>query len=177
MFVHVGQVAEHKGSGHVVEAIGRLVAQGCDVGCWILGACDSPWAQALHARVAAGPLASRIRFEGYVDDPTPWFAAADAHLAPSLADEAFGIVVAEAKAAGVPSIVYADGALPDLVANGVDGRVVARGDVDALAAAIRDYAADPALARRHGAAARESLVGLGIADAPAAWARLYGLKA
>ena len=127
MFVQVGQVAEHKGSGHVVDAIARLAREGHDVGCWVLGDVASPWARALRDRVAAGALAGRIRFEGYVDDPAPWFAAADVHLAPSLSDEAFGIVVAEAKAAGRPSIVYADGALPALVADGEEGRVVARG--------------------------------------------------
>ena len=177
MFVHVGQVAEHKGTGDVVDAIARLLGEGHDVGCWILGEGLSPWGCALRERVAGGPLASRIRFEGYVEDPAPWFAAADAHLAPSLGDEAFGVVVVEAKAAGRPSIVYADGALPELVDDGVDGRVVPRGNVDALAAAMRAYAEDALSARRHGEAARRSLARLGIDDAPAAWARLYGITA
>lgn len=175
MFVYVGQVAPFKGTHHVVDALERLVVAGDDVGCWILGGCESAWARALRERVAAGPLASRVAFEGYVEDPTAWFDAADVHLVPSMNEEAFGIVVSEAKAAARPSVVYADGALPDLVVDGVDGAVVARGDAVALAAAMRAYVQEPERARRHGAAAKDSLVRLGIADAPAAWAQLYGI--
>lgn len=175
MFVFAGQVAPFKGTDHLVDALAQLHADGEDVGCWILGRCEGAWADALCARVEAGPLAPRIRFEGYVDDPGPWFEAADVHVAPCLSDEAFGIVVAEAKAAARPSIVYRDGALPDLVDDGVEGRVVARGDVAALAAAMRDYVRDAGATLRHGAAARGSLARLDIDRAPALWASLYGI--
>jgi glycosyltransferase involved in cell wall biosynthesis len=116
-----------------------------------------------------------LRFFGYVDDPTAWFASADVHLMPSLADEAFGIVVAEAKTAAIPTIAYADGALPELVAHDSEGIVCPRGDVEGLAAAMRRYDDDHALMASHGRAARGSLERLRIDRVAAEWAQLYGV--
>ncbi len=66
-------------------------------------------------------------------------------------DEPYGLVVAEALACGTPVCAFARGALPELL--GPDcGRLVAPGDVPALAAAIEDA---PRLSR---AAAREHAV-------------------
>ena len=45
----------------------------------------------------------------------------------------------------------------DRIVDGENGYIVPAGDVDALASAMRRYAADPALAARHGAAAREAV--------------------
>lgn len=52
-------------------------------------------------------------------------------------DEPYGLVVAEALACGTPVAAFARGALPELV-DDTCGRLVAPGDVDALAAAIVD---------------------------------------
>jgi glycosyltransferase involved in cell wall biosynthesis len=49
--------------------------------------------------------------------------------------------------------------MPELVEHGVSGLVVTPGDPEALAAAIRQLAGDPALRRRLGAAARERIEG------------------
>jgi glycosyltransferase involved in cell wall biosynthesis len=73
---------------------------------------------------------------------------------PGLWDEPFGLVVAEAMAAGRPVVGYSAGALPEIVEDGVSGWLVPRGDVKALTAAVRDLLHDPDRARRMGAAAR-----------------------
>ena len=51
-------------------------------------------------------------------------------------EEPFGLVAAEAQAAGCPLVGYARGALPDVVRQGEGGILVSAGDEDALAAAI-----------------------------------------
>ena len=57
--------------------------------------------------------------------------------------EGFGIVAAEAAAAGRAVIASAVGGLPDIVRPGVNGVLVPPGDVDALALALTDL--DPSL--------------------------------
>ena len=66
---------------------------------------------------------------------------ADALLFPSRL-EGFGYAAAEAMACGTPAVVAASSALPELIDDGVDGRLCPVDDVAAFAAAIRDMAAD-----------------------------------
>jgi len=96
-----------------------------------------------------GPLAGRlrgapgVRFAGSVAPAELAELRARAALAivPSRAAETFGLAAAEAMAAGVPVVAGAVGALPELV--GPDA-VVAPGDADALAVAVRARYGDEA---------------------------------
>jgi glycosyltransferase involved in cell wall biosynthesis len=70
--------------------------------------------------------------------------------------EPWAVVVNEAAACGLP-LVLSDrvGAAHDLLRDGENGFVVAAGDADAAAAALRRLAADPALRAAYGARSRE----------------------
>jgi len=73
------------------------------------------------------------------------YRGADVLVLPS-SYEAFGLVVNEAFAAGIPAIVSAAcGSAGDLVRDGITGYVVAVGDVDILADRLELLSADPAL--------------------------------
>lgn len=63
---------------------------------------------------------------------------ASAVVVPSAWEEPFGLVAVEAMAAGVPVLAPAHGAFPELVRDGVDGRLYPPGDTTALA----DFLAD-----------------------------------
>ena len=76
-------------------------------------------------------------------------------VVPSLWDEPFGIVAIEAMAAGRPVVAYQVGGLPEIVEDGVSGRLVPRGNVDELTRAVRNLLRDEDAARRMGRAARE----------------------
>lgn len=158
----VGQVAAHKGVHALVEAALSLCRRYPGLKVDILGSTDSPYAEGLMRSVAEAGLADRIRFQGYVAEPAPFYARAAVHVAPSQCDEAFGLVVLEAKAAGVPSVVFPDGALPEIVQHEKAGLVCADFSTAALEAALERYLGGPALAREHGAAARRSIAELGI---------------
>jgi hypothetical protein len=77
--------------------------------------------------------------------PEALFGRVDLLVVPSVVDEAFGLVLAEAMSHRVPVVVSDAGALPDVV--GADHPwIVRRGDVGDLARAIDDAASDPSRA-------------------------------
>ncbi|MGH8442068.1 MAG: glycosyltransferase family 4 protein, partial [Nevskiaceae bacterium] len=158
----VGQMAPHKGVHHLVEAALRLGLRFPELEVDIVGPSDTPYAQQLMRSVADAGMAERIRFHGYQADPAPFYAQATVHVAPSQCNEAFGLVVLEAKAAAVPSVVFRDGALPDMVRHGRNGWVCAEPTSAALETALERYLRDPALAREHGVAAQRSIAELGV---------------
>lgn len=81
----------------------------------------------------------------------------DVLVLPTRAD-CSSIATLEAAACGVPSIVTRMAGIPDLVEDGVTGRLLEQPTVEHLAAALRQYLAAPALLAAHGRAAREKAV-------------------
>jgi glycosyltransferase involved in cell wall biosynthesis len=168
----VGQVAPHKGVHHLVDAALALGARYPELKVDIVGPTDSPYAEQLMRTVTAAGMADRVLFHGYQHDPAPFYARAAVHVAPSRCDEAFGMVVLEAKAAAVPSVVFPDGALPEIVEHERTGLVCGDSSTAALEAALERYLRDPALVREHGAAAQRSIRELGIDRASDQYAAL-----
>jgi phosphatidylinositol alpha 1,6-mannosyltransferase len=72
--------------------------------------------------------------------------------------ETFGQTIQEASASGLPVVAPASGGPLDLVSDGGTGYLVPPGDPEALSAAVRRLAADPALRTRLGAAARRRVL-------------------
>lgn len=82
---------------------------------------------------------------GHVEDPAAYravFRRATAFTFPS-EWEAFGLVLLEAMAAGVPIVATAVGGVPEVLDEGRAGRLVPYGDADALALAIREVLGSP----------------------------------
>ena len=77
-------------------------------------------------------------------------ARADVLCAPSLGGESFGMILTEAFAASTPVLASDIPGYRDVVRDGVDGQLVARGDPLALAEALRRLRARAAAPRAHG---------------------------
>ncbi len=114
---------------------------------------DETVSAAIEARAQRPDLAGAVDFVGPVPDATAELEQATCllHCAPR---EPFGMVVAEALAAGRPAIVP-DAAGPAEIVDHSCGRRYAPGDAVAAAEALVEVAGDPALAARLGAAGRE----------------------
>ena len=58
------------------------------------------------------------------------YTGADSFYFPVTINEAFGLVLVEANASGVPTVAYGSGGVPEVVGHGVSGYVAAKGDFD-----------------------------------------------
>jgi glycosyltransferase involved in cell wall biosynthesis len=108
---------------------------------------DGPERAALEA--AASDL-THVRFLGRVDDDALVAHYQQAHVSvvPTSSGEGFGLSAAESLACGTPVVAVDEGALREVVTDGVDGLLVAQADVAALGAALRRIVDDPALRAR-----------------------------
>jgi rhamnosyl/mannosyltransferase len=148
----VGRFRYYKGLRYLLDAL-RLLP---DARLVLVGA--GPLEQELRAYAAQPDLAGRVSFAGSVADALlpAYYAAADLFVLPACApSEAFGLVLAEAEAAGLPCVSTELGTGTSYVnLEGVTGLIVPPADPAALAAACRRLLDDSALRGRLGAAGR-----------------------
>lgn len=140
-----------KGLDGLLEAV-RLVSDAVpDVRLLVLG--DGPLRAALESRAAALGLGRRVWFAGHQADVPCWLAAMDVFVLPSLA-EGLPMSLLEAMAAGRPVVASRVGGVPEVVRDGLEGRLVPPGDVRALAGACLAFVRDSAARAACGASAR-----------------------
>ena len=138
-----GRITKQKALGVALEALAEL--DGVD----LVIAGDGPDLDDVRRQTMALGLADRVSFTGALSRQgvLELFRAADASVLSS-AWENFPHTVVEALAAGTPVIATAVGGVAEVVRDEVNGLLVPPGDAAALAAAIRRFLADDALASR-----------------------------
>jgi glycosyltransferase involved in cell wall biosynthesis len=120
---------------------------------------DDPEVRRLRDIARAAGVADRVRFTGSVpsEQVAPLLRSADVVLCPG-DYEPFGIVPLEAMACGKPVVASAVGGQLDTVADPGTGRLVEPGDPTALARAVGELLADPAVREACGAAGRRRVL-------------------
>lgn len=98
-----------------------------------------------------------IWLAGPQQDTAPFLQAADLFVMPSVS-EGFSLSTLEALACGLPAVATKVGAIPDLVADGKTGTLVAPGDIAALLAALCELLADRGAWAAMGRAARTDVI-------------------
>ncbi len=138
----IGRHEERKGLGILLAALPQL---GPDVDCWVAG--DGPDTERLKAAYGHDP---HITWLGRISegDKLARLRGASVFCAPSLHGESFGVVLAEAMAAGTPVVASALPGYRNVATDGVDALLVPPGEPDALAAALSLVISDGALASR-----------------------------
>ena len=145
-----GSLIHRKGHDVLLRALSCL--NHSDMHLWIAG--DGPDRPKLEGLMRELGLAARVRFLGFQDDVPGLLRNADIVALASRAD-AFGLVLAEAGALGLPVVSTLVGGIPEVVAQEKTGLLVPPDDPTAFAAALGRLATDPALRHRLGAAGRE----------------------
>ncbi len=153
----VGRIHPNKGQHAFAAAAAALAPRFPELRFAVVG--DPPpgyegYRDELLRRVSAAGLGERFRVENLPSRDIPdALASFDVLAAPSLM-ESLSYVVLEAMALRVPVVTSRVGGHGELVTDGVDGLLIAPGDVDGLAAALARLLADPELAAQLGAAGR-----------------------
>jgi glycosyltransferase involved in cell wall biosynthesis len=171
LLLFVGKLTEQKGLARLLRAMtdmrqhARLAVVGA-------GRVDDSALRALarelgvHDRIEWLPLLTQAEL-------ATQYRRAAIHVVPAL-DEGLGLTAVESLLSETPVVGFRSGGLPDIVPDGVAGRLVDPGDERALGAVLDDLLADPASRRAMGTAGRvHSEDRFGSAAASERYASLY----
>ncbi len=141
-----------KGIDHLLLAVALLR----DLKLHVEIAGDGPERHALVGLAEHLGVGETVSFRGSIQAMPDFWRACDLAVVPSSEFvESFSMTTLEAMACGVPVVATRNGGIPEVLTDGEAGTIVSPGDPAALAGAIRAYATDPDLRRRHATAAGE----------------------
>ncbi|MGV1098214.1 glycosyltransferase [Thiovibrio sp. JS02] len=143
--VSVGRFSPEKGMDILLEAFVLLVREVKDVHLLLVG--DGQERPALEAQVARLGLGGRVHFAGYSETPGDYVAEADVLVLPSRS-EGIPNAVLEAMAMGKPVVATAVGGVPEVIEDGVSGRLVEAEQPAPLAQALAEVLTDRELSQR-----------------------------
>jgi glycosyltransferase involved in cell wall biosynthesis len=152
--VTVANLRPEKGHDVLIDAAAHVLEQFPETRFDIVG--GGPLYDTLTRRVRESGLEAAVTFAGHQDGVAARLRAADLLVLPSRS-EAFPNAVLEGMAAGLAIVASAVGGVPELIDHGRTGVLTPPGDAVALADRICTLIADPALAARLGAAARDEV--------------------
>ena len=151
LIVTASRLAPQKALHVMLDAVARLPN---DVVLAIVG--SGPLEQELKARAGSLGLDERVRWLGFRPDVGDFIAAADV-LCLSSVWEAVALAAQEAVLLGVPVVSTDVGGMGELITNGRSGRLVPKGDVEGLTAALREVLDSEERAREYAANALQDL--------------------
>lgn len=153
--LYVGRVVPQKGVATAIAALARLPREATLA---IVGEGDTAYRSELEALADRLGVAERVHFYAprHPEALPEVYRAADAIVFPVEWAEPWGLVPLEAMALGRPVLATGRGGSAEYLRDGTNSLLFAPGDADALAAAARRLAADPALRERLCVGGRET---------------------
>lgn len=141
VLMSVGRIVVWKGLNIIVSALPSCK----NIYYLVVG--EGPRESQLEQLAIQHGVAERVIMYGSVEHSflPELYPEADIFVQPSVGEEAFGISVIEAMACGLPVLASDSGGLPEVVDDGVTGKIVQSGNVKAWASAINQLGADQGL--------------------------------
>lgn len=154
----LGRLVDFKGPDLVIRAFERASERGLDGRLTLAG--DGPLRLTCELLRSRSPYQGRISLVGSVDEEQAARLRAEADIFTAHncigpvthQEEAFGVAVVEAMAAGLPVVSGDNGSLPEIITDGAEGFLIQPGDIDAHADALLRLATDPELRTQMGTA-------------------------
>jgi len=137
----IGRLHPVKGHRALIEMLPAIVRSCPRALLLVVG--DGPERAACEDLAARLGMSRHVRFLGRRNDVPRLLSAIDLVLMPSRS-EGLGLAAIEGLAAARPVIAFAVGGLPEVVIDGVNGRLVPPGDCEAFAQAVIETVRDPA---------------------------------
>jgi glycosyltransferase involved in cell wall biosynthesis len=147
LWVCAGRLDPPKGQDVLLEAAARIHAAGLPFILLLAG--EGASRAALEAQARSLGIADQVRFLGQVATIGPLLLAADAVVLPSRL-EGLPLTLLEAMVRERPVVASAVGGIPEVITDGVHGRLVPPGDPEALAEVLEDFHRHSDAARRLG---------------------------
>jgi L-malate glycosyltransferase len=152
ILVHLSNFRPVKRTADVVRVFSRVAKE---IPARLLMIGDGPDRSAAEWLAHRRGIAERVQFLGKQGSVSEILPLADLLVLPSEL-ESFGLAALEAMACRVPAIATRVGGVPELVDEGVTGRLFPVGDVDGMAAAAVELLRDPARLEEMAEAARRT---------------------
>jgi glycosyltransferase involved in cell wall biosynthesis len=169
----LGELSRGKGVYDLVRAVARLAEEFPRLRLVCAGTGASAPLRQLALQLEIG---DRVRCPGWLEGERKQaeLAGATAFALPSYA-EGMPMALLEAMSWGLPVIATSVGGIPQVVTDGVDGLLIAPGDIEALSAALARLLRDAALRERLGKAARATVAArFSVDTAVARLCEIYG---
>lgn len=125
-----------KGHRILLDALVRLRDQGHPLHLVIAG--DGPISAALRKWISERGLTERVTLLGHREDVPAILKSFDLLVAPSTGHEGIPQIILQAHAAACPVVASRVGGIPEVVEDGITGRLVKAGDPEVLAEAITE---------------------------------------
>ena len=144
--ISIGRLVETKGCPLLLSAVASLKSEGRDIHLTLVG--DGPLRQGLEQHAMDLGIDDCASFPGWCSQENlqTLLAESDACVLASLA-EGVPVVLMEAMAVGVPCIAPRINGIPELIRDGIDGRLFTPSNVGELVASIREIASNSRLRR------------------------------
>lgn len=154
----VGRIVHWKGHKEFLLAGKQLLNRAAHVKFLIVG--DTSFGQESYLHEVKNfaknlGIQDSVIFTGFREDTPEIFSALDVLVNASTLPEPFGLTIIEAMATGKPVIATDGGGVPEIVVEGVTGKLVPMKDADLLAKAMIELIENPGERKEMGRAARE----------------------
>jgi len=147
--LYTGRVSQDKNLMCLIDVFERIYKQVPEAQLLIIG--DGPQLEELTSRAAGSPASSRIIFTGRISHDTLLtsgvFGAVELFITPSKTENQ-PMTILEVQANGIPCIGFGVRGIPDLITDGVNGRVIPEDDLQAMADAASALLHDGEARRR-----------------------------